>query len=428
VIAIGIFLTPAGMAKSLGSPFWVLVVWLLMGGMALCGALCYGALAARYPEAGGGYVYLREAWGPRVAFLYGWKCLLVMDPGVTAALAAGLAAYAAVIVPLTGAERTAVAVAALLAVAGANILGLRIGGGLLRLLTVLKLGVLGALVAWGFASGAGDASHFVPFVAQRPGSAPFLAGFAGAMMAAFYSFGGWWEATKISGEVRDPERTMPRALVLGVAIVTVVYMLVSMTFIYLVPVQAVTSGETFAAQAGAVLFGPAGARLLAGAVVVSVLGGIAAVVLVYPRLYYAMARDGAFLPAMARLHPRFGTPARAIALQAVVASVLAASGTFEEIVAYFIFVSVAFIGLTVAGVYVLARRPAEAARMRSTPGYPVTPAVYLALTLALLGLLVASRPAQSLVGVAVVALGLPVYQLAGARWAKARAEAQGERA
>src|SRR6185503_5243277 len=169
VIAVGIFLTPAAMARLLGSPFWLLMVWLVAGAMALCGTLVYGELAARYPEAGGGYVYLREAWGPRVAFLYGWKCLLVMDPGITAALAAGLAAYVAGVVPLGPAAQKVLAVTVLYLLAGANIVGLRFGDGLLKLVTLLKLAVLGALVVWGFASGLGDYGNFRPFFGQRPG-------------------------------------------------------------------------------------------------------------------------------------------------------------------------------------------------------------------------------------------------------------------
>jgi basic amino acid/polyamine antiporter, APA family len=414
VIALGIFLTPAGMAKALGSPFWVLAVWPLMGGMALCGAGCYGALAARFPEAGGGYVYLREAWGPRVAFLYGWKCLLVMDPGLTAALATGLAAYAAVLVPLGAGGQKILAIAVLVAVGAANIVGLRLGDGLLKLLTILKLGVLAGIVSWAFASGAGHWDRFVPFVDRRPGSPPLLSGLAAGVMAAFFSFGGWWEASKIAGEVKGPERTMPRALTLGVALVTVVYIAVSTAFLYLVPLETVASGETFVAQVGAVLFGPAGGTALAGVVVFSILGGLAAVVLIYPRLYYAMARDGAFLAAVGELHPRFGTPARAVAVQVAVASVLVAFGAFQEIVAYFVFVTVAFVGLTVAGVYVIDRGPSSARPALRVPGYPVTPAVYLVLTLAVLGLLASGGPRQALVGLLVVAAGVPVYHLSGA--------------
>ena len=415
VIAVGIFLTPAGMDKGLGSPFWVLVVWIMMGTMALAGALCYGELAARFPEAGGGYVYLREAWGPRLAFLYGWKCLLVMDPGITAALATGLAAYVGVIAPLGPIGAKALAIASVLALAGANVLGLRLGDGVVKTLTFLKLGALAGLVVWGFARGAGDWGHFAPFVQPRPGSAPLLPALAGATVAAFFSFGGWWEAAKIAGEVRDPARTLPRALALGVSIVTLVYVLVSAVFIYLVPMESVTTGQTFAAQAGAALFGPAGGAVLAGLVAVSVLGSLAAVILLFPRVYYAMARDGVFLSAVGKLHPRFGTPARAIALQALVASILIALGTFEEIVAYFVFVTVAFVGITVAGTYVVRSRPAGPSGVYRLPGYPVTPGIFLLLTALVLALLGSGRPKQALVGVIVVASGVPVYGLLGMR-------------
>src|SRR5690606_13918868 len=174
---------------------------------------------------------------------------------------------------------------------------------------------------------------------------------AGGFVSAFFAFGGWWEAAKLAGEVRDAERVMPRALAYGVATVTLAYILTSAAFIRLVPMDAVTSGGTFAAQAGEVLFGPAGGAAPAALVSVSVAGSLMAVLMMLPRLYYAMGRDGLFPPALGALHPRFGTPARAIGLQAALASVLILIGTFDGIIAYFIFVTVAFIALSVAGLY-----------------------------------------------------------------------------
>src|SRR5262245_15595624 len=196
VIGIGIFLTPADMIKALGSPFWVLVVWLFVGTTALCGALCYGELAARYPHAGGGYVYLREIWGPGVAFMYGWKSLLVMDPGLTAALAAGLARYVAFLMPLAPAAEKGVGVAAILFLAVVNVLGVKLGAGLLQALTLLKLALLAVIVVWGVASGRGDATNFLPLVASRPGSAPLLGGLAAGVVGAFFAFGGFWDVAK----------------------------------------------------------------------------------------------------------------------------------------------------------------------------------------------------------------------------------------
>ena len=410
VIAIGIFLTPAGMAKSLGSPLWLLVVWLVMGAMALSGALCYGELAARFPEAGGGYVYLREAYGPRLAFLYGWKCLLVMDPGLTAALAVGLAGYVGYAVPLSSLGLKAVAVGVIVALAAANVLGLRLGAWLMRWLTLAKLGLLGLIIVWSLVGQRGDWSNFAPFAAQRPGSAPLLGALAGAMVAAFFSFGGWWDVSKLAGEVREPARTLPRALAFGVMAVTLVYVLTSAVFLYLVPVERVASGEVFAAQAGEVLFGRFGGQVFAGVVIVSVLASLAAIILAAPRVYFAMARDGLFLHSVAAVHPRFGTPARAIGLQAALASLLVALGTFDQIIAYFIFITVIFIALTVAAVFVLRRRTAEIGPYR-TPGYPFTPVVFLSLVAVLLVMLAGNNPTQALLGVGVVALGIPVYYL-----------------
>ena len=407
VIGVGIFLTPSEMTKSLGSPFWVLIVWLAVGATVFCGSLCYGELAARYPEAGGGYVYLRKAWGPGVAFLYGWKSLLVMDPGLTAALATGLARYAAVLVPLGSLGQKAVAVAAILMLALINAVGVRMAGAVVRTLTAFKLLLLGAIVVWGLASGRGAWSNFQPFIQPRPGSAPLLAGLAGGLIAAFFSFGGFWDVAKIGGEVKDPTRTLPRALALGVGIATLVYILTSGAFIYLVPIATVGSGSAFAAQAGEVLFGEAGSRVFAAIVVITIWGSLAAVLMAAPRVYYAMARDGLFLRAVGRLHPRFGTPTRAIALQAALGCFMVALADFDAIIAYFIFPTVAFIALTIAGIYRLPRPKGETFRI---PGYPVTPLGFLILLALLLGLLAAGRPVEAAVGTAVVALGYPVYR------------------
>jgi APA family basic amino acid/polyamine antiporter len=410
VIAVGIFLTPAGMAKSLGSPLWLLVVWLIMGGMALCGALCYGELAARLPEAGGGYVYLREAYGRPIAFLYGWMALLVMDPGLTAALAVGLASYVGYIFKLSPASLKAVAIGSILFVALVNIRGVQIGGWLISWLTILKLSLLGLLIIWGFGLRLGHWSNFTPLVAQRPGSEPLSGALAGGLVGAFFSFGGWWDLSKLAGEVRDPERTLPQALIYGVTVLTVVYILTSAAFIYLVPLEQVTSGETFAAQAGEVLFGRLGGRVLAGIVIVAVLGSLAAVVMSAPRVYFAMARDGLFIPAAAAIHPRYGTPARAIMIQATIASVLVLVGTFNTIISYFVFVVVIFIALTVVALFVLRRSAPDGVAYR-TPGYPVTPIIFLFLIALLLFLLGGHNPLQAALGVGVVVLGLPVYYL-----------------
>jgi len=410
VIGIGIFLTPASMAKSLGSPLWLLVVWIVMGAMAVCGALCYGELAARYPQAGGSYVYLREAYGPEFAFLYGWMGFLVMDPGLTAALAVGMASYAGYIVGLSPSGIKTVAIAAIVLLAAINIVGIRPSAWLMRWLTILKLGLLLFLLLWGFGFQLGSWSNFTPFIAQPVHSAPLIGALAGGMVAAFFSFGGWWDVTKLAGEVRDPTHTLPRALIYGVIVVTLVYILTSAVFVYLVPLDSVVAGETFAAQAGEVLFGKAGAQVFSAIVVVAVLGSVSAIIMSAPRVYFAMARDGLFFAAAATTHPRFGTPARAIALHAVLASLLVLLGSFNQIISYFIFVVVIFIALTVAAVFVLRRKRSIKVEYL-TAGYPATPIAFLVLVSLILVLLGSNNPKQSLAGVGVVALGIPAYYL-----------------
>ncbi len=407
VIAVGIFLTPGSMIRSLASPLWVLLVWAVIGGMAMSGAVCYGALAAKYPQAGGGYVYLREAYGPRLAFLYGWKCFLIMDPGITAALATGLASYVGYIVPLGSAAQRLVAVAAITGLAVVHIVGVRPGTRLLTSLAFLKLLLIAGLIGLAFASPAGDWRHFVPF-ASRPATAqPFGAAIAGALIGAFFAFGGWWEVTKIAGEVRDPARTVPMALRIGLGIVTIVYIVTTLAFIYVIPISQFGPGEAFVAQVGTVLLGPIGGMAVAGLVVVCVLGSLAAVLMLAPRVYFSMARDGLFPAAAAAVHPRFGTPARAIGAQAVLASFLVMLGTFDTIVAYFIFITVVFIALTVGSVFVLTRRDPTL----RVPAHPWPAVIFLGLVAGVLVLLAMNNPLQALLGMALVAMGLPVYRL-----------------
>jgi APA family basic amino acid/polyamine antiporter len=403
VIGVGIFLVPAGMIRSLGSPFWLLVVWLTMGAGAIGGALCYGALAARYPQAGGGYVYLKEAYGPRVAFLYGWLSLFVTDPGLTAMLAVGLASYVKYLVPLSPWEQKGVAVAAIVTLAAVNMRGVSLGSGVLRGLVALKLGLLAFLVFWGFALGRGDWSNFTPFWSQRPGSDALLPALAMGLVGAFIALAGWWDASKLAGEIRDPERNLPRALFAGVSIVTIVYIAVSLVFLYLVPPERLAANDTaFASLAGEALLGRAGGIAFTGVVIISVAGSLAAVLMAFPRVYYAMAQDGLFFTSVAVVDPRRGTPARSIAIQAALASVLALSGTFDQILDYFMAPTLLFVALTVAAVFVL-RRPLADRPALLTPGFPVAPLVFLVPIVILM-----RDPIRTSVGFLILVVGVPV--------------------
>lgn len=405
VIAVGIFLTPAGMAKSVGSPFWLFAIWSLLGAMTLSGALCYGELAARFPEAGGSYVYLREIWGKPVAFLYGWMCLLVLDPGLTATLAVGLTKYFVYLVPLSPTEQTFFAASVVIVLGFLNILGAKIGADFLKILTLLKIAALLFIIAFGFLSGLGDWQNFTPFFAVP---ADTFGALAGGIVGAFFAFAGWWEVTRIAGEVEVPERNLPKALAIGIVAITLIYMLTSAVFFYLVPLAKVTSDETFAAQAGEVLFGRIGGAVFAAIVVVSVLGSLLAYLMASPRVYYAMAKDGLFFRSFGELHTRFGTPHRATIIQMILAAILIFSGTFEQIISYFFFIVVLFIALTVAGIFKIHKRDFAGYK---TFLYPLTPVFFLLITGLVLLMIAMRNPVQSFTGVGVVFLGLPVYYL-----------------
>jgi len=408
VIAVGVFLAPAGMIQMLGSPLTVIGAWLAMGLMALSGALTYAALAVRNPRVGGPYVYLREAFGPDLAFLYGWMSLLVMDPGVTAALALGLAEYCGYAVTMSPGQARAVAIGTVLLLSAANIFGARMGAAGVKALACVKVLLLLLIIGWSFASGAGNWSNFVANGGGK-GEANLVLSLGGAFVLAFFAYGGWWDLSKLAGEVARPSRTIPQALVLGIGAVTLLYVLLTAAFVYIVPPGEGGQGAAFGAEVGRRILGLSGARVIAGIVVVSILGSMAAVIMSAPRVYYAMGRDGLFLPAIGRLS-RWGTPVVAILIQAGMASLMVAWSSFVQLIGYFVFVAVIFIGLGAASIFVPDRSGSGDPASRPW-GYPVPPLFFLACVAALLILLLLNDPTRALIGLGVVVLGWPVYRL-----------------
>jgi basic amino acid/polyamine antiporter, APA family len=426
-IAVGIFLTPAQLIGALGAPSLTLGLWLSCGALVFAGALTFGELAARYPRAGGPYVYLREGWGERVAFLYGWQSLLVMDPGVTAALAAGLSQYLIVLWPAAAGSEPLLAVAAIWLLTLLNLAGLTLSARVLGALTILKLLALAAIVIAAFTAGHGSWSNFTPFFDRRAGGPPIVEALALGLIGAFFSFGGFWEASRIAEEVRDPTRTLPRALALGVACVTLAYIVTTVAFMYLVPAGSATTAAEFARRAGEAVLGTAGPPVFASIVVLSVVASAMALLLMAPRLYVAMHRDGLFPAALAALRPGTQTPARAMILLAFLSSLFVLAGTFEQILAFFLCTALGFIALAASALFVIRgrerkkeqerkkeeggrKKDAQPARFR-TAGYPVTPALFVLLILAVVGMVAIARPLQALAGVAVVLAGLPAHRL-----------------
>jgi APA family basic amino acid/polyamine antiporter len=413
-IGVGIFLTPAEVIGAVASPLLTLGLWVACGALVQAGALTFGELASRYPKAGGPYLYLREAWGDRIAFLYGWQSVLVLDPGVTAALALGMADYAVLLWPaVAGAERW-LAIATIWTVAAVSMSGVTLSARVLGFSTALKLAAFAVVVLLAFTSGAGSWSHFIPLAGRQPGGAPLIEAMALSLVGVFFSFGGFWEASRMAGEVRDPARTLPSALVLGVSCVTVVYVATTMAFIYLVPVERATSATELARHAGEALLGHAGPTMLAAIVVLSAVVSLLALVIMAPRLYPAMSRDGLFPSALATVNPATQSPVRATALVAVLASAFVLAGTFRQIVAFFMCTMLTFIALAGAGLIVVRRR-APSVPPFAAPAYPLTVVLFVLLTMSVVVLIGIGRPVQALGGLAIVLMGVPAHRALAAR-------------
>lgn len=405
-ISLGIFLTPAGMARSLGSPALLAAVWCGMALMTLAGALCFTELAVRNPHDGGEYLYLRRGFGRNVAFLYGWMAAVVMYPGVSAALCVGLVPYIQALVPLPGLFARFLPALMILAFGVLNYCGTRASRGVMSALNWIKVPLLLTLVGWALASGHASMANLAS--SPRPAGADPLAGaIAGAAISAFFCFGGWWEAGKIAGQVRNPARTLPIAFTAGVLIVTALYLLLSLAFVAVVPMTQITSDTAFVAQFGEALFGPAGARVLSACVIVCVLGGLMVLNMAVPRVTHALARaesESGPLAVFARLHPRFGTPANAVLLQTAVALLILFLGAFDRILAFIIFSAVVFLALSAATLF---RTVTPVRRW----WYPAAPILFVAASAALAFMLLMHQLWPALFGAAIVLAGLPARAL-----------------
>jgi APA family basic amino acid/polyamine antiporter len=403
VMGVGIFLTPAQMTRTLGSTEWVLGTWVVMGLLSAAGALCYAELGTRFPEAGGGYVYLREGFGRRTAFVYGWMSLLVMDPGLTAALGVGLATYLLVLFDAPSSLVPVVAIAAIVVLAIISVTGVENSARVLRWTAVAKLATIALLIVAALGGG-GDAPS--GSVATTTG-APAIPLIAGALMAAFFAFGGWWDLGKMSEEIVEPRRTLPAALLGGIVVVTVVYAGLSIAFMRVTQGSQPATDDAFVAAVGAELFGARAAQLLAAAVIIAVAGSLAAVLLGAPRVYLAMARGGVFPPGLVRFDQRRQAAPRATLIQVTLACVLVALGTFDQILGYFIPVVVFFLGMSAAALLRLPRPPDDG-RVFRAPWHPVPVIVFLLLVAAMVVMFAYGRTLQTLIGAGVALLGVPV--------------------
>ncbi|MQA31263.1 MAG: amino acid permease, partial [Luteitalea sp.] len=405
VVGVGIFLTPATMMRTLGSTGAALGIWAVMGALSIAGALCYAELTTRFPKAGGGYIFLRQAFGARSAFVFGWMALLVTDPGITAALGIGIAQYLLAALEASPTLVPVVAVAATIAFGLLALAGIAASATVLRWTAIAKLTIVAILV--GAAALQAGSPAPVDTGAVSLGGAVGIEAFATSLIAAFFAFGGWWELGRMSEEVESPQRTMPRALIGGLVLVTAIYAAVSVAYALSAPARVGGTDEAFVAAVGAALFGDAAGRLLAMMVVVAVSGSLVATLLAAPRMYLAMSRDGLFPPRLVRFDERRGASPAATLIQVSLACLLIALGSFDQILGYFVPVTIFFLALSAAAVLRLPRPAADGSAFR-VPLHPLPILLFLFLIASVLALFMIGQPIQTLLGAAVAAIGVPI--------------------
>jgi APA family basic amino acid/polyamine antiporter len=423
VIGSGIFLTTGGMAALIPSATLLLLAWALGGVLVIAGGLTYAEMGAMYPRSGGVYVYLREAYGALPAFLYGWLSLLVMISGSTAAVAMGFAEYLSYFLPELSTSRILMAMAvpwgtfsisagqlvaaSSIAVLGAvNYAGVRSGNMVNVVLTTAKVAGLAAIPVMALFVGRVEPS-FTPVV--PPDLVRPLASFGVAMIAVLWTYEAWYYVTYAAGEIKDPQRNVPRALVIGVLVLIAIYVIVNVAYLHALTIDEISGVTRIAEKAASALMGPAGATLLALTVVVSTLGCNAAGLLGGSRVLFAMALDGVFLSAASRVHPRYRTPHVAIVVLTVWSMVLALSGSYEQLFTYVMFSSILFNVATGLALFRLRRIRPEQPRPYRAWGYPVVPALFVLGSAAFVLNTLLERPMESIAGLGLMALGVPVY-------------------
>ncbi len=407
MIASAIFIVPSMVALQLRASGLVLAVWIVGGVVSLLGALCMAELGAAFPRAGGLFVYLREAYGPVWGFLYGWAVAVLVNPASIAAIGAIFAAYLSFFVPLGAMAQKLVAVGSIVALTLLNCAGVRAGATTQNVLTTLKVAALAGLIVAAFALPGGGGDQLAPWL---PASFDGLWGPVGiAMVAVLFAYDGWIEITYVGGEVENPGRVLPQSIVYSLVVVIAVYTLVNLAFLYVLAPAGMAGTALVASDAATVVLGSAGAAFVAAAIVIATLGANNGIVLTSARIPYAMAREGAFFAWAGRVHPSLGTPVPALLAQGAVAAAMALTGTYEQLFTYVVFASWVFYAMGAAAVIRLRRTAPDLARPYRAWGYPWTPLVFVGFALWLVVSTVLETPREALVGVAIVAAGLPLY-------------------
>ncbi len=409
IVGSGIFIVPAAIAAQVDAPALFLAVWVVGGILSFFGALSFAELGAAYPQAGGVYIYLREAYGSAVAFLFGWTLFLVIDSGAVATLAVAFSTkYLPFFFSMPPVVAKLVAVAFVLALVAVNYVGVRWGANLQNLLTVIKFGALAAVCLIVFVWGNGDAAHMV---SPAPGSfnLGLLGSFGVALVAVLWAYKGWEAATYSVGETRQPGRNLPLGLFIGTLAVIGIYIITNLAYLYLFPTSRIAESDRIASDAMSLAIGPVGASIIAVIILFSITGAANQVLLTSPRVYYAMSRDGLFFKRIADVHPRFLTPHVSILAIGAWSVILSLSGTFEQLFTYVIFGQWIFFSLTAGAVLLLRRKRPDLHRPYRVFGYPFTPVIFILSALFISLNTLINEFWNALAGLVIITAGLMAY-------------------
>jgi basic amino acid/polyamine antiporter, APA family len=425
VLGSGVFITTGDIARSLPHPGLILLVWVTGGVLTLAGALTYAELGGMFPRAGGQYHFLKEAYGPFWGFLFGWAALLVIQTGGIATLAVGFGEYLGYYLPFfstrhvlfsmpfgsltwapTGGQLAgALAISLLTAV---NYVGLKEGTWLQNIVTLAKVGSLVGLAGIGLLMPARvEASLFSSL--PSGGSGALLAAFGVAMVAALWSYDGWYAVTNMAGEMRKPAKDLPMGIIGGTLAITILYTVTNLVYVRTLSVEEMAATGRIGETAATTLFGDLGGRVITAAVLVSIFGCISSTILYAARIYLPMAEDGSFFPILARIHPKYRTPSACLVVQGIWGIILTFSGTYDQLYTYVVFAAVVFHTLTGIAVFVFRKTRPNHPRPYRTWGYPIVPVVFILSSAMLVANTLFERPVESLIGTALLALGVPVY-------------------
>ena len=423
MIGTGIFLVPQSIAASVETAGAILVVWIVASVLAMLGGLTYAELGAAIPQAGGDYVYIREAFGRRAGFLFGWTQLLVARSGSIAALAAGFAIFLGNFLPLEAWGGKIAAIAAVALLTGINVTGVRSGGNVQVVFTILKIGALLTLIVLALTSDAGTTANFSSLVPEGLGLA-FVGMFGLALVDALWAYDGWNDVNLTAGEVKNPRRNIPLAMLGSISLCMVVYLLANVAYLYVLPASAQAASQTgVAAEVARAIFGEFGAKFINLAILLSMFGALNGSILSGARIFYAMADDGLFFRKFASVHPRYFTPAVALVGQALWAAVLILFGVFRELTTYVVFASWMFYSLSSLALIRLRRTRPDLDRPYRSWGYPYSQLLFVTAATGIILNTLWVAPRESMIGLAIIALGIPVFSI----WESRRAEKTKER-